>query len=53
MKEAIAEDPHNAELQDDLGSLYADREDWPNARQAFAAALQVNPDLARPICIWG
>ncbi len=46
MKEAIAEDPHNAELQDDLGSLYADREDWPNARQAFTAALQENPDLA-------
>jgi protein O-GlcNAc transferase len=46
MKEAVAEDPHNAELQDDLGSLYADREDWPNATQAFTAALQTNPDLA-------
>jgi protein O-GlcNAc transferase len=46
MKESVAEDPHNAELQDDLGSLYAEREDWPNARQAFTAALQANPDLA-------
>jgi len=46
MKEAVAEDPHNAELQDDLGSLYAEREDWPNATQAFRAALQTNPDLA-------
>jgi tetratricopeptide (TPR) repeat protein len=46
MKEAVAEDPHNAELQDDLGSLYAGQADWPNAQQAFATALQTNPDLA-------
>jgi len=46
MKEAVAEDPHNAELQDDLGSLYAEHEDWPNAKQAFTTALQANPDLA-------
>jgi protein O-GlcNAc transferase len=46
MKEAVAEDPHNAELQDDLGSLYAEHEDWPNATQAFTAALQTNPNLA-------
>jgi protein O-GlcNAc transferase len=46
MKEAVAQDPHNAELLDDLGSLYAEREDWPNAIQAFHAALQANPDLA-------
>jgi tetratricopeptide (TPR) repeat protein len=46
MKQAVAEDPRNAELQDDLGSLYAGHEDWPNATQAFTAALQTNPDLA-------
>jgi protein O-GlcNAc transferase len=46
MKEAVARDPHNAELLDDLGSLYAGREDWPNATQAFTAALQANPNLA-------
>jgi protein O-GlcNAc transferase len=46
MKEAVAEDPHNADLQDDLGSLYAQRQDWPNARLAFTAASQANPDLA-------
>jgi tetratricopeptide (TPR) repeat protein len=45
MREAVAEDPHNAELLDDLGSLYAKQEDWLNAAQAFTAALQVNPDL--------
>jgi protein O-GlcNAc transferase len=46
MKDAVAEDPQNAELQDDLGALYAQRQDWPNARQAFTAALLANPDLA-------
>ncbi len=46
MKEAVAADPHNAELQDDLGSLYAQHEDWPNAARAFTAALHTNPDLA-------
>jgi tetratricopeptide (TPR) repeat protein len=46
MKEAVAEDPQNADLQDELGSLYAQRQDWPNARQAFAAASQANPGLA-------
>jgi len=46
MKEAAALDPRNAELQDELGSLYAQHQDWPNAEQAFSAALHLEPDLA-------
>src|SRR5271163_1579866 len=33
MKEAVTEDPHNAQLLDDLGSLYAEQGDWSNAGQ--------------------
>jgi Flp pilus assembly protein TadD len=46
MKEAIAGDPHNAELHDELGSIYAQHNDWSNAKQAFDAAIQLNPNLA-------
>jgi len=46
MKEAIASDPQNAELHDELGSLYAQQQDWSHAKEAFAAALQANPSLA-------
>src|SRR5277367_3893584 len=46
MQEAIAGDPQNAELHDELGSLYAQRQDWPHAKEAFTAALQANPNLA-------
>ena len=46
MQEAVAGDPQNAELQDELGSLYAQRQDWAHAREAFTAAIQANPDLA-------
>lgn len=46
MKEAIAEDPHNAEWHDELGSIYALQKDWPNAKKAFMTAIQANPNLA-------
>jgi protein O-GlcNAc transferase len=46
MKEALAADPQNAELHDELGSLYAQHKDWSNAQRAFAAAIQANPDFA-------
>jgi protein O-GlcNAc transferase len=46
MKEAIAAEPQSAELHDDLGSLYAQHKDWLNAKEAFAAALRINPNLA-------
>jgi protein O-GlcNAc transferase len=46
MKEAAAHDPRNFELQDDLGSLYAQMQDWPNAKLAFSAAIQEKPESA-------
>jgi protein O-GlcNAc transferase len=46
IKEAVARDPRNAELQDELGSLYAQQRDWPRAGQAFEAALALNPNFA-------
>ena len=46
MKTVIASDPRNAELQDELGTLYAQHQDWTNAKQAFTAALRANPELA-------
>ena len=45
-KTAVASDPRNAELLDELGSLYAQHQDWANAKEAFTAALQANPELA-------
>jgi protein O-GlcNAc transferase len=46
MKEVVAEDPHNAAWQDELGSIYALQQDWPNAKGAFTTALEANPNLA-------
>ncbi len=46
LKEAIAGEPRNAELLDELGSLYAEQQKWPEAQQSFAAALELNPELA-------
>jgi len=46
LKEAIEADPENAELHDELGSVYAQHKDWSNAGQAFTAAIQLNPDFA-------
>jgi tetratricopeptide (TPR) repeat protein len=46
MKEATARDPHNADFENDLGTLYAQLEDWLNAKLAFAAAVEARPDFA-------
>ncbi len=46
MKAAIATDSENAELHDELGSLYAQQKNWPEAQEEFAAALRLNPNLA-------
>jgi tetratricopeptide (TPR) repeat protein len=46
MKEAAMREPRNFEFQDDLGSLYAKLQDWPNAKLAFSAALATRPDSA-------
>jgi len=46
MKDAIAQSPRNPELHDELGSIYAQQKDWPNAQRAFDAALREDPNLA-------
>lgn len=46
MKEAIAADPKNAEWHDELGSVYAQHQDWANARDSFAAAIELDPGMA-------
>lgn len=46
MKEAAASDPTNADLEDELGSLYAQHQDWSNANNAFTTALRLKPDSA-------
>jgi len=35
--------PRNSELYNDLGVIYASREDWVSARDAFIAAIQADP----------
>ena len=46
LKEALAGDLQNAGLQDELGSLYAHQEQWPDAERAFSAALAGHPEFA-------
>ena len=46
MKTAVASDPQNAEWHDELGSLFAQHQDWADARQAFTAAIQLSPNSA-------
>jgi protein O-GlcNAc transferase len=46
MKAALAADPQNPELHDELGSLYAQQRNWADAQQEFAMAIRLNPNLA-------
>jgi protein O-GlcNAc transferase len=46
MKAALATDPQNAELHDELGSLFAQQKDWSGAQQEFETAIRLNPSLA-------
>ena len=46
MKAALATDSQNAELHDELGSLYAQQKDWTHAQGEFATAIELNPNLA-------
>jgi protein O-GlcNAc transferase len=45
MKAALQADPRNAELHDELGSIYAQQKDWTAAQQEFTAAIQLNPEM--------
>lgn len=46
MKQAVLLDPRNAELRDDLGSLYAQRQDWDRAEEELSEAIRLRPDFA-------
>jgi tetratricopeptide (TPR) repeat protein len=46
MKEAVAEQPGNAQQRDDLGTLYAQAQDWPYAEQSFSEAIHLKPEFA-------
>ena len=46
MKEAVVEEPGNAGLHDDLGSLYAQQKDWPHAEREFSEAIRLKDDSA-------
>ena len=46
MNAAVAAEAGNAELRDELGSLYARQPDWPKAETQFAEAVRLNPGLA-------
>ncbi|MFZ0747694.1 MAG: tetratricopeptide repeat protein [Terracidiphilus sp.] len=46
MKEAAAQMGQTAQLHDDLGSLYAQRQDWSHAEEEYERALRMDPDLA-------
>lgn len=46
MKTAVGESQQNAELHDDLGSLYAQQQSWPSAVSEFQEAIKLNPQFA-------
>lgn len=46
MKAAAAQERHNAELHDELGSLYALEKDWAQAEPEFSEAVRLKDDFA-------
>jgi protein O-GlcNAc transferase len=46
LKEAIRDDPQNAEWPDELGLVYAQQKEWSNARSAFTSSIRLKPDFA-------
>ena len=46
MKAALGQEPNSADLHDELGSLYAQQKDWPQARQEFSEAIRLNDSFA-------
>lgn len=46
MQEAIAASPRNALLDDQLGSIYAQQQNWPLAQASFLQAIQIDSSLA-------
>jgi protein O-GlcNAc transferase len=46
MREAAAASGASAQIHDDLGALYAQRRDWPDANEEFNQALRMQPAFA-------
>jgi protein O-GlcNAc transferase len=46
MKQAAAAAPRNGEWLDELGTIYAQQQDWIHAQEAFSSALEIEPGLA-------
>lgn len=46
LKEAAAHGGESAQVHDDLGSLYAQRQEWAEAEAEFERAVQMQPDFA-------
>lgn len=46
MKEVAAQTGETAQIHDDLGSLYAQARNWPQAEDEFNRALHLQPDFA-------
>ncbi|MFT4114368.1 tetratricopeptide repeat protein [Silvibacterium sp.] len=46
LEQAVAADPQNAQFADDLGSLYAQQQNWQAAAQSFRRAIDIDPSFA-------
>ena len=46
MQAAVESEPINAEWHDELGSLYAQRQQWQEAEKSFREAVRLNPQSA-------
>jgi tetratricopeptide (TPR) repeat protein len=46
MKGAISQQANDPQLRDDLGSLYAQAQDWAHAEQEFSHAIRLRPEFA-------
>lgn len=46
LKEAAARGGSSARIYDDIGSLYAQQQEWPEAEQEFERALRIEPGFA-------
>lgn len=46
MKAAVASDPNKAGLHDELGSMYAQQDDWVKSQQEFETAVRLDPNSA-------
>jgi tetratricopeptide (TPR) repeat protein len=46
MKEAVGAEPRNPQQHDELGTLYAQAQDWAHAELEYSEAIRLQPELA-------